>query len=546
MKKIIGFLKRYKLMLLVALGIIIIGLIGMFIYLSKTDNRIYIGYRNDSYTFKYDERWNLVEETDDKLVLNTKDSVFSIYFKYLDDEYKYLDLEDFVEELLYDIENQNKAYKLLARDDEVSTKQNYEGYKFLFENNDLQVMIAIIKSSDLLTFFVYESSNEYFDILLDSAQKIIYSFEYFDEKLELTYELNLETSDVEWDTNNEIATNLKKQISDEIASNNYLVNYTIPGNFIRSDFNSTAGYFNYESLEKGSITLSATIRNINLYKFLDKDDISSIFSNYNYIRENNEAYINLKENIEKIDNDKVITYLYKNSYTNKGGFGDYYYENVELIYELDSSHIFYVKIAATNVNIPKELIEKIEINDFKNYSSYINRKVVDGYINGEIKEYTDYSKEKIRKIQIKLPEKYNEIDKGNNIFSERSYGLNYDAKKNMYEYELDYKMQLDLETALETLQIGIKPYSNRKNYKSLAYVNDKVIGNKTFKIYEAGYTDYSGSVLSLKNKEEVYKKITILVYQFGEKCFTIKIVGNGYEISDELLKEVTTFNIVEE
>ena len=325
MKKIIGFLKRYKLMLLVALGIIIIGLIGMFIYLSKTDNRIYIGYRNDSYTFKYDERWNLVEETDDKLVLNTKDSVFSIYFKYLDDEYKYLDLEDFVEELLYDIENQNKAYKLLARDDEVSTKQNYEGYKFLFENNDLQVMIAIIKSSDLLTFFVYESSNEYFDILLDSAQKIIYSFEYFDEKLELTYELNLETSDVEWDTNNEIATHLKKQISDEIASNNYLVNYTIPGNFIRSDFNSTAGYFNYESLEKGSITLSATIRNINLYKFLDKDDISSIFSNYNYIRENNEAYINLKENIEKIDNDKFITYLYKNSYKNKVGFGDYYY-----------------------------------------------------------------------------------------------------------------------------------------------------------------------------------------------------------------------------
>lgn len=547
MKRLIKFLKKYKLMLIIALSIIITGTLCVVIYSRNIDDRFYINYRNDEFTFKYDESWEISEETQENIVLKNEDnSTFSIYFKHLDDEYKYLELKDFIDGLLYDIENQNKDYKLLARDDKVETKQKYDGYKFLFENNDSQVMITIIKSNELLTFFIYESSNEYFDILLDSAKKIIYSFENFDKKLELSYKLNLDLSSIEWKENKEITNNLKDKINDKIANNNYLVNYSIPSNFRRSDFNSTRGYFNYEKLKDGSVSLSSNVWNVNIYKYLDKNDSASVFNNYKYVKENSNSYINFKESIEELKNDKYKAYIYKNSYTSVGTYGEYDYENIELIYELDSSHIFYIKIAATNNTIPKELIEKIEITGFKNYSSYINREVKDGYINAELKEFTDYSREKIRKINIKLPEKYYEIDKENDIYTKRSYGMNFDEKKELYQFELDYQISYDLESTITNLGSSINSYKNRKNYKALTYVNDIILNEKTFKVYEAGYTDYSGAFLSSYNRDEFYKKIRILVYQFDKKCFTIKVVGNGYDITDIMLKDVTNFNIVEE
>ena len=147
-------------MLIIALSIIITGTLCVVIYSRNIDDRFYINYRNDEFTFKYDESWEISEETQENIVLkNEYNSTFSIYFKHLDDEYIYLELKEFIDGLLYDIENQNKDYKLLARDDKVETKQKYDGYKFLFENNDSQVMITIIKSIELLTFFIYESSN---------------------------------------------------------------------------------------------------------------------------------------------------------------------------------------------------------------------------------------------------------------------------------------------------------------------------------------------------------------------------------------------------
>ena len=311
-------------------------------------------------------------------------------------------------------------------------------------------------------------------------------------------------------------------------------------------FNSTRGYFNYEELKEGSVSLSSNVRNVNIYKYLDKNDSASVFNNYKYVKENSNSYINFNESIEELKNSKYKAYIYKNNYTSVGAYGEYDYENIELMYELDSSHIFYIKIAATNNTIPKELIEKIEITEFKNYSSYINREVKDGYIYAELKEFTDYSREKIRKINITLPEKYYEIDKGNDIYTKRSYGMNYDEKKELYQYELDYQISYDLESTITNLDSSINSYKNRDNYKALTYVNDIILNEKTFKVYEAGYTDYSGAFLSSYNREEFYKKIRILVYQFDKKCFTIKVVGNSYDISDIMLKDVTNFNIVEE
>ena len=57
--------------------------------------------------------------------------------------------------------------------------------------------------------------------------------------------------------------------------------------------------------------------------------------------------------------------MYKNSYKSSSQWGDYDYEEVILIYELDSNHILLFEIKATKNKIPKELIDNMLSTDTK-------------------------------------------------------------------------------------------------------------------------------------------------------------------------------------
>ena len=96
-----------------------------------------------------------------------------------------------------------------------------------------------------------------------------------------------------------------------------------------------------------------------------------------------------------------------------------------------------ITISSKDVSIPKELITMIKVNSSKNYSSYIKNTKEDDLLVSELKEYSNQTKDKIYSIKVKLPNSYKEIDKNQNIYSYRYFGLNYNKKDNLYEYQIN-------------------------------------------------------------------------------------------------------------
>lgn len=60
-----------------------------------------------------------------------------------------------------------------------------EGYTILFENETKQVEISFYKQVDKIVVLTFEASFEYFDILIDSVNNIIYSFSVKDKNIQL-------------------------------------------------------------------------------------------------------------------------------------------------------------------------------------------------------------------------------------------------------------------------------------------------------------------------------------------------------------------------
>lgn len=541
--KLKSFFKKYQIAILCCIGVLTIGLLIVFLVISLIGKTTIKEYKNDNYILKYDSNWKIKDPKDDsiRLVYNN-DSEINIQIVPLEEEYKYASSDELLDELLYDLGLQNENYKLLSSEESLITKYKYNGYKLLYEGEDSQALVMMGKQADKVLLITYEASNTYFDILLDSVQNIVYDFQILDDIFETTYELAIETSDIEWSDNDEID-NLDETKEYEIAYNNYLVNYAVPVNFKLNSFDSTNNAFNYENLDKGDITLNVNIRNMNIYRYLDENgSYSNLYRSYSTQREGKSGYSNFKEALQKLDGDK-LSYIYKNSYDYSSEYGDSTYEEVILLYELDKSHVLEFSFKARNTTIPKKLVDSIKLVSFKNYSSYIKRNVVDGNVTGELKEYFDYNKDKLRVITLRLPEKYREIDKKyNNMYENRFYGLNYDEDKNIYQYEVEYKSDVySVESGLKACNTMY--YDGNKNNGSsveLTYSRDITLNGKTFKVYTGGYTDLADD----SSRTKYYVNNTVLFYQYAEdKFLTIDVKGNDIEVSDAILNELANFDI---
>ena len=133
-------------------------------------------YSNDSFSVKYDSTWK-VKDGNNELILTHKKSngTLSIKVKELDVSYIDTNLNDLIKDIMYSVEEQNKEYKLISIDDNVSDK--YESYSYLYENNSDNVLVNVYKKDTKLVFVYYESNIEYFDIVLDSVDEIINSLD---------------------------------------------------------------------------------------------------------------------------------------------------------------------------------------------------------------------------------------------------------------------------------------------------------------------------------------------------------------------------------
>lgn len=554
-KKLYDIYKKYKIAIIIALSILLIGILCLILFNILSSKSIALNEKN--YNLKYDSSWKVKEKKDNYISLNHKSSksLLKIEIITLDKEYKYTDIDDLIDEIIYNVDEQNKNYKLISKQKDTFTKYEFKGYKLLYETEAEQTMIMTFKKSDKLIVASYEAKNKYFDMLLDSVQNIVYNFNTADETFELKNSIKKESSKISYSKSEDLDKIITKNKEYEIAHNNYKVIYEVPSVFELSDFNTESNYFNLKGYDKGQMTISTYIYNKNVYEYLNKDNLVNVYENYKMYKKDKDIS-DFKEQVSELDSKYSDSYIYKNSYkTNAIKHNDKLEaesykrtdENIELIYSLNRNHILIVVIDSEGIPITKKLIDSIKIKSVANYSSYTKNMVENGYRIAELQKYIDYKKEKVNNIIIKLPEDYKEIDRTtNNLYSERYFGLNYDEKEELYDYVIHYKFSTTKDVAknVELLNAKFKDsYGECNNYQQ---VGDVTINDKQFIEYVGGYTDLGGIPFTNINRYKYYVHYKALFYKLNDESYLIiEILGNGKEISDDIVNQATNFEAKE-
>ena len=558
MKKLYILLGKYKIALISAFIILLIGIFILFRF-SFFNNKIFVEYIDDElYSFQYDTTWNLKEKKDDKIVLShDSGSKITIQISKLLDEYKYYSVDEVIDEVIINIQGQNKNYNLISKKSDKITKYGFNGYKLLYENDTEQIMIDIYKKSDKLVIISYEATDDYFDILLDSVHNIIYSLDIKDKKFDLKNNIQLDISDIEYSSNEKLDSLLDNSSDYEIANSNYYVEYSIPSIFVRSTIDSSSGLFNYNFEDGTFANISVNILNYNIYEYLDKDKSFSVYNNYSFYRNGSkDDYSDFNESLSKLD-DKYLGYIYKNSFlynkalkydvNNKMQEYKKPLENVELIYSLDKNHILIIRIDSNGFFLSKKIIDMINVNNIINYASFIKNEKEDNYLIGKLMRFSDFSKEKRDIIILKIPDEFEEVDKNQNFYLKRYYGLNYNEDMDIYDYDVHYELS---ELSDEAIIDIINPSYIKTRYgdsQQLIYSGNITINDKEFKVYDGGYTDISNIMVLHEERKKYYVNKKILFYKLsGKGNLYIEINGNGKDINDEIINKVVNFIVEEE
>lgn len=532
--------KQYKVLMISVVIVVFLGLVCfMIINMFFKNGSIVKDVNKKNYSFQYNKSWNVVKLGDSDVILkHNNDGKIIIQLSDIINKYDYLTIDEIIDETLYSIEKQNSDYKLLYKDNVTLTKDKYRGYKLLFENKNNQLMVVLFKKDNKLIMVSYEANNNYFDILLDSVNSIIYSLDIKNEEFSLKNSLKVKTSKIKFLSNDKFDKIFNKQKSYEIAKNNYLVKYRIPSNFIQGEINSSYGYFNLE-YDNGSIDIMVDVLNENIYEYIDENSKNGLYKNYDSYKDN-KKYSNFKQNLEYIDR-KNNSYIYKNSYNYKKDSTEYY-ENVELMYTLENNHMLRVSIKSKCLPITKKMIDMIKIDSFKNYSSYIKIEKNNNFLIGRLKRFSDYHKNKVDLITINVSDNYEEYDMNKNIYLDRYYRYGFNDKLNVYDYDVHYKLTtLSSDTVVNNINsmLGNLEYDD---LKILTYSGDLTLNEKKFIVYDSSYTDISDIMFSKSDRKRYYVNKKVLFYNIPNGgCLYIEINGNGKEITDNVLNELVNF-----
>lgn len=547
MKKLINI----KNILLTISLLVIIFSFTVFIFYKK-DTKIK-SYNNDTYSFIYDDNWKVDVSNQNKIILkNKKDATLKIDIINLDSENQYLSIDELIDNVIYDVEIQNKDYKLVSKKTTKVTVNNYNGYKYLYEYKDSEVMLVITKYSDKLLIISFEASNKNFDILLDSVENIIYHFTFKSEKYSLSNQISLDTKKISYSNNDVLSSKIEKLDNYVIANNHCLINYSIPNIFQRFSLASDYGSFTYDG-DEGRINLSVNIFNQNIYDYLDKDaSNNTIYSNYKSMKDNPDKYKNVSNDLSEITKNNFNGYIYQVKYTNISE--DFIskkeittnYEIYHMVFALDKNHILIIELKGENIKIPQNLIDNININSFKHYSSNINRIIENNHFKMELQQYEDYLSRKINTLLITVPEKYYELDLGYNMYQYRFLGLNYDDNNDVYQYEVRYNFSISSneEDNIKSVNSLYSVYNNNANYEPMQYQKEITLNGKNFQLYEGGYTK-KDTLYGSKNRYDVfYVNIKTIIYKLETNgSLIITVFGNNVEIDENILKEISQFEI---
>lgn len=537
-------------LLLLALVVVACSLV---IFLTAKKKSQVNKYENDYYTFVYDRNWKVKTAKKDNVVLdNKKDAILNINIIELDNEQRYLSIDQLIDSVVYDIEQQNTNYKLISKKSSKVTKNNLDGYKYLYENKDNEVMLVITKYSNKLLIFSYEATNKNFDIVLDSVESIIYNFNFKKEKYELSNKISVETKNLTYSSNDNLTKKISKTNNYDIASNHSLVNYSVPDIFEQTSLSTNSGYFIYSN-DSDNISLSVNIYNQNIYDYLDKDKkSSSLYSNFSNITEEDDKYSGVSKNLSEITRGSYKGYIYQVKYTLKSE--DFLtkknvtnnYEIYHIVFVLDKNHILIMELKGTNVKIPQDVIDNISINSFKHYASNINRVIENNHFKMLLQQKADYSSKVINKIEVNVPEKYRERDLDFNMYENRLLGLNYDNNNSTYQYEIKYHLSTgdNYDSQISLVNSSYSSYNENDRFQPLEYKGDITLNNKTFSLYEGGYTKRDALYGSDNRYDTYHVNVKTLLYKIESKgTLVITISGNNAEIDNSMLEDLTNFEI---
>ncbi len=534
MKRLI---KKYKWLLLVSILTLIVTLIiGASLFFKKEIKMK--EYKGEYYTFSYDSSWKL-EEKENKVILNhSSNSNISIDFLLLKDENRYKNLEEMSSQILYDIQKQNSNYHLLTEQKLKITKNYYDGYQMLYENEEKQVLVVIGKDGEKLFILTYESDNHCFDILLDSVESILDNFTLCETIFSISSKLNINTGTILWKENS-ILEKIDDKVEDSIANYNYIVKYRLPGNLRVTTLDSTMANYRYVGLEENQeINVSISVSPKDIYDYLE--DINTI-TLYPYYQKENVS--NYQEILEEAPTEKYNRYIYKRTYQ----YEKNQYEMILLIYELNRNHTFVVEISSKNTNVPKKWADFVEILSTKNYAGYTDTKKEGDFKVFELKNFKDYHYDKKDIVSIKIPAKWEEITSKqmqSNIYQSRSFGIDYLSKLDYHLYRVDYSFNRTYSKNLSeaiSQQVNIEKNSMTYKYKygkyeDIHFYKKMVFYGNEFYCYKGGYTD----------SNKVYVDMILLYAATDNSLLKIKVLGNSVKINDSLLKDVTQFSTKEE
>ena len=555
-EKLLIILKKYKMVIITAVIVLFICTCFLIVFNLFTKRVSLKKINTENYMFQYDNTWKPEEIKKNKIVLkhNSGSKITTQIIK-IAGEYHYLTIDELIDDLIYNIEKENKNYKFISKKQAKITKYQFSGYKLLYENKKEQVMLNLYKKSDKLILIKYEAKNNYFDILLDSVHNIIYNLNIKDEKFDVKSSIKLNTEKIEYKEDKEVDKLLKASNKYEIAKSNYYVEYSLPSNFVQTSLDSTLGIFNYKIDNECNMQLVTTIRNQNIYEYLDKNSSLNVYKNYSTYQKKGDDYSNYNESLEKQDSN-YLGYIYKNSYTyNKAvkfsqssGKKEYKRqdENIEMIYALDKNHILTITIRSVGKPITEKMIKLIKVNNFINYASYIKQEKENGFIIGVLQRFQNGNKKKLDSITLRIPEKYEELDKNQNIYENRNYGWNYNEELEIYDYNVHYGLTtLSDDSIIKSINSSYIS-STYGEAHDLQYSNNLTVNDKEFKVYNGGYTGISGIMFTSANRIKYYIRKKVLFYQLpsGGNLY-IEISGNGKDITDEIVDELVSFTIEE-
>ena len=528
--------KKYGLLFL--LGILTLGvLITTIVVLFNSEDMK--SYEGELFSVNYDSTWKVKSKKAGllELVHRKSKSTLVIEETSLKDEYQYFVIDELIDELSYSISDQNKGYKLLSKDKAQVGKDNSDGYKLLYEDDKSQIMVIITKNGSKLRLFTYSAKYEYFDMVLDSAYNIIDSYESTEGKTG-TKVVKVNTGEVSWGSNDEYKKLASKTKSEEIANYNYKVKFEVPEDVKKSSLSTTSLSFNYNSLE---LSIYAYVFSNNIYEFVNSED-GSVYSDKKARQKRKDMYSNIKDGLMLQDIDGKKRYVYKMTYDVTLSGGTDHMEYVVILYELDKNHVAKFKIESKKT-IPIELINSIKVKSYENYANNVSRKIEDGKLVNELKAYKESRNDMAYVIKIKLPVEYQEQDHNIDMFTTRSFGKNYNEDYLYYMYDVEYCYMFSSEKgAVDNVKSTYNSYKSKNGYQNLRESGTIIVNNKKFLVFDGGYYE---SVFSVIGSKQVFSNIKYLIHEAGNKYLVIEVIGNGVQISNDYLNEITNFEVEE-